>query len=78
MRRAWYEGCLIRVGISLNSEVTMNSSSIQRSVQCGAAALFLFVIAWLAALSVSARANPIADWDVIAFDAVEASGKLAP
>jgi PAP2 superfamily len=56
----------------------MNSRSIRRSIQCGAAALFLFVFAWLAALPVSARANPIADWDVIAFAAAEASGKIGP
>jgi hypothetical protein len=47
-------------------------------MRCGAAALFLFVVAWLAALPMSARANPIANWDVIAFDAVEASGKTGP
>jgi hypothetical protein len=38
----------------------------------------LFFIAWLAALSISARANPIADWDVIAFEAVDASGQIGP
>jgi hypothetical protein len=56
----------------------MNSSSIQRSIRCLAAALFLFVITWLAALSISARANPITDWDVIAFRVAEASGKSGP
>jgi len=56
----------------------MNSSSIQRSMRGGAAALFLIVVAWLAALPMRARANPIADWDVIAFEAVEASGKTGP
>src|SRR5512145_926044 len=74
----WYEGCLTQVGISMNSEGIMNSSSIQRSIQCGAAALFLFVLMWLAALSISARANPITDWDVIAFRVAEASGKSGP
>ena len=48
----------------------MNLRSIQRSIQCGGAALFIFVITWLAALPARARANPIADWDVIAFAAV--------
>src|SRR5262249_18334514 len=47
-------------------------------IQREAVALFLFVIAWLAALSVSARANPITEWDVIAFDAIAASGKTGP
>jgi hypothetical protein len=56
----------------------MKPSSIQRSIQSGAVALFLFVIAWLTALPMRARANPIADWDVIAFAAVEASGKTGP
>ncbi|MGH9754973.1 MAG: vanadium-dependent haloperoxidase [Blastocatellia bacterium] len=56
----------------------MNSSPIQRSIHCGAAALFLFVIAWLAALPMPAQANPVTDWDVIAFGAVEASGKTGP
>ena len=56
----------------------MIASSIQRSIQSGGAALFIFVIAWLAALPARARANPIADWDVIAFAAVEASGKTGP
>src|SRR5262245_35513285 len=74
----WYEGCLINAGIGMNSEGIMNPSSILRSIQCGAAALLLFVVAWLAALPTRARANPIADWDVIAFDAVEASGKTGP
>src|SRR5262245_54471565 len=62
----------------MTSEGTMNSGSIQRSIQRGAVALFLFVIAWLAALQTRARANPIIDWDVIAFDAVNASGKTGP
>lgn len=53
----------------------MNPSSIQRSIQCGAVALFLFVIAWLAALPIHARADAVTDWDVIAFGAAEASGK---
>jgi len=75
---AWYEGCLIEAGISMNSEGGMKPSSIQLSIQSGAAALFLFVIAWLTALPARARANPIADWDVIAFEAVKASGKAGP
>src|SRR6266511_2124283 len=62
----------------MTSEGIMNSGSIQRSIQRGAVALFLFVIAWLAALPTRARANPITDWDGIAFDAVEASGKTGP
>jgi hypothetical protein len=53
----------------------MISSSIQRSVQREAAALFLFVIVWLAALPMRASANAVTDWDVIAFGAAEASGK---
>jgi len=56
----------------------MNSRSIQRYKLRLGAALFIFVIAWLAALPMRARANPIADWDVIAFAAVEASGKTGP
>ena len=56
----------------------MNSSSIRRSIRCGAAALFLFVLTWLVALSISARADPITDWDVIAFSVAEASGKACP
>jgi hypothetical protein len=56
----------------------MNLGSIQRSIQRGAVALSLFVIAWSAALPMRARANPITDWDVIAFDAVKASGKTGP
>jgi len=64
--------------IGMTSEGIMNSGSIQRSIQRGAVALFLFVIAWLAALPTRARANPITDWDGIAFDAVEASGKTGP
>jgi hypothetical protein len=69
---------LINAGISKNSEGIMTSGSIQRSIHCGDAALFLFVIACLAALSICARANPITDWDVIAFDAIAASGKTGP
>jgi len=56
----------------------MNSSSILRSMRCGAAALFLVVVASFAALPMRARANPIADWDVIAFETVESSGKTGP
>src|SRR5215468_2247638 len=56
----------------------MNSGSIQRSIRRGAVAMFLFVITWLAALPTRARANPITDWDVIAYDAVKASGKIGP
>jgi hypothetical protein len=62
----------------MTSEGIMNSGSIQRSIRRGAVALFLFVIAWLAALPTRARANPITDWDVIAYDAVKASGKTGP
>src|SRR5262245_13406339 len=56
----------------------MISSSIRRSGRPRATALLLFIIAWLAALSMRARADAVADWDVIAFDAVEASGKTGP
>ncbi len=56
----------------------MNSVSNRRSIHQGIAALFLFVIGWLTASSISARANPITDWDVIAFDAVAASGETDP
>jgi len=56
----------------------MNSNSIQRSGRHSAAALFLFVIAWLPALSTSVRADAVTDWDVIAFNAVEASGRAGP
>jgi hypothetical protein len=53
----------------------MNSSSIRRSIQCKAAAPFLFIIALLAALPTLARADAVTDWNVIAFGAAEASGK---
>src|SRR5882672_12854068 len=66
------------VGISMTWEGIMNSSSIQRSIQCETAALFLFVIARLAALPMRARADAVTDWNVIAFVAVEASGKTGP
>jgi len=56
----------------------MNSSSTQRTILSIAAALFLFAIAWGAVLSTSARADVVTDWDVIAFDAIEASGKTGP
>jgi hypothetical protein len=56
-------------------EEIMNSSSIQRSIQCEAAALLLFIVAWLAAMPARARADAITDWDVIAFSVAEASGK---
>src|SRR5215813_205837 len=55
----------------------MNSGSNRRSMRA-IAALFLFVIAWGAALPTSARANAITDCDVLAFSAVEASGKTGP
>jgi hypothetical protein len=64
--------------IGMTSEGIMNSGSIQRSIRRGAVALFLFVIAWMAALPTRARANPITDWDVIAYDAVKASRKIGP
>ncbi|MGH9937701.1 MAG: hypothetical protein ACREAM_15755 [Blastocatellia bacterium] len=56
----------------------MNSSSTRQSIPSVAAALFLFVIAWLAVLSTSARADAVTDWDVIAFGAIAASGKTGP
>jgi hypothetical protein len=56
-------------------EGIMNTNSIQRSIQREAAALFLIVVAWLAALPIRARADAVTDWNVIAFDAAEASGK---
>src|SRR5262245_25387216 len=62
----------------MNSEGVMKPSSIQRSIQVGAVALFLFIIAWPTALPTRARANAVTDWDVIAFAAVEASGKTGP
>ncbi len=62
----------------MNLEGIMNSSSIEQSIHCGAATLFLFVIAWLGALPMRARADAVTDWDVIAFDAIEASGKSGP
>ncbi|MGE0132456.1 MAG: vanadium-dependent haloperoxidase [Blastocatellales bacterium] len=56
----------------------MNSSSIQRSIHLGVAVLFLFAVTWLAALPTAARADAVTDWDVIAFDAVDASGMTGP
>jgi len=56
----------------------MNSNSTQRFVETGAATLFLFVVSWLATLPISARADAVTDWDVIAFEAVDASGKTDP
>lgn len=56
----------------------MNTSSAQRSILQAAAALFLFVIVFDAALSIIARADAVTDWDVIAFDAVDASGQTGP
>jgi PAP2 superfamily protein len=56
----------------------MNSSSIRffgRAVQCEAAALFLCVVAWLAATPMRARADAVTDWNKTAFGAAEASGK---
>src|SRR5262249_12396666 len=55
----------------------MNLGSNRRSMRT-VAALFLFAIAWGAALSTFARADAVTDWDVIAFRAVEASGKTVP
>src|SRR5215510_8907763 len=76
---SWYVGCLMMAWISKNNlEGIMNSISIQRSMRCGSSALFLFIITSLAVLSICARANPITDWDVIAFDAIDASGKTGP
>src|SRR5262245_7266060 len=56
----------------------MNSSSNRQSRRHFSAALLLFVIALCAALSNSARADTVTDWDVIAFKVVEASGKTGP
>jgi hypothetical protein len=56
----------------------MKPSSIHRSIQYGAVALFLFVISWLTVLPTRARADAVTDWDVIAFATVEASGKTGP
>src|SRR5262245_33659018 len=53
----------------------MKSSSIQRAIQCDAAALLLLVITWLAAMPARARADAVTDWNVIAFYVAEASGK---
>jgi hypothetical protein len=57
----------------MTSEGIMNSSSIRRVIQ--AVALFVFVILWFAALPMRACADAITDWNVIAFNAAEASGK---
>jgi hypothetical protein len=62
----------------MNSEGVMKPSSIHRSIQYGAVALFLFVISWLTVLPTRARADAVTDWDVIAFATVEASGKTGP
>jgi hypothetical protein len=59
----------------MTSEGIMKSSSIQRTIQCEVAALFLFVITWLAAMPTRARADAVTDWNVIAFYVAEASGK---
>ncbi len=56
----------------------MKSGSTQRYIHPGAATIFLFVIASCAALSISVRADAVTDWDVIAFKAVEASGRTDP
>jgi hypothetical protein len=64
-----------KVWVGMTSEVIMNSISIQRSIQRETAALLLFVVAWLAAMPARARADAVTDWDVIAYDAAEASGK---
>src|SRR5262249_46820936 len=65
-------------GFSTFLEGNMTSSSTQRSIHPGAATLLMSVIVWLAALSISACADAVTDWDVIAFDAVDASGKTGP
>src|SRR5262245_15847835 len=62
----------------MTSEGIMNTGSIKRSIQRGAVSPLLFVIAWLAALPTRASANPIIAWDVIAAEAVKASGKTGP
>jgi PAP2 superfamily len=62
----------------MNLEVIMNSSSIRRSIRQRVALLFLFAIAWLATAPMLARADAVTDWNVIAFDAVKASGKTGP
>jgi hypothetical protein len=56
----------------------MNSSSYRQSIHHFGAALLLFVIASCAALATSARADAVTDWDIIAFNAVEDSGKTGP
>src|SRR5262245_833878 len=56
----------------------MYSISTRHSTQCFGAAFLLFVIVTLLLLAVSARADAITKWDVIAFGAVEASGKTGP
>src|SRR5262245_40720206 len=60
------------------SEGIMNSSLARRFIYTRATALFLFAIAWLAALSINARADAVTDWNVIAFSAIDASGKTGP
>jgi hypothetical protein len=41
-------------------------------------AVLLVVLLWIGAWSTSARADAVTDWDVIAFDAVDASGMTGP
>jgi len=55
----------------------MSSSSTRRSFHPIATTLFLFVFAWLAALSTSARADVVTDWNVIAVNTVAAAGAAA-
>jgi hypothetical protein len=59
----------------MTSEEIMKSSSIQRATRCKVAVLFLFIVAWLAALPMRARADAVTDWNIIAFYVAEASGK---
>ncbi|HKQ73627.1 MAG TPA: vanadium-dependent haloperoxidase [Blastocatellia bacterium] len=56
----------------------MRSSSTRRFSRHFHAALLLFVFVSCAALSTSARADAVTDWDVIAFKIVEDSGKTGP
>jgi hypothetical protein len=56
----------------------MHSSLNRQSRRHFCAALLLFVIMSCATLSAPARADAVTEWDVIAFNAAEASGKIGP
>src|SRR5262245_42124955 len=56
----------------------MRAISIRRSIYSGTARMFLFGAMLCLVWTVSARADVVADWDVIAFDAIDASGATGP